>query len=65
MLRKLSCWLSGFHCNWQTEHTREYTRGAYGLFVGVQPPQVKVVAHYKMCTRCGKTKCVERMMGPA
>lgn len=64
MLRKFWCWLGGFECKWKTERELTYTRGAYGLFVGVQPPQVRVIARYQICEKCGKTQCVEHTLGP-
>lgn len=62
MLNKLFCWLSGFSCRWKTQHTAEYVRSAYGIFVGVNPPRVHVLVHYQMCERCGKTKCHEQVL---
>ena len=62
MLKKLWCWLVGWPCKWNQEQVCMHTRDAYGVHIGIDPPQVQEQVELQRCTKCGRVRTVKNVI---
>jgi hypothetical protein len=60
MIKRFWCWLWGYGCDWRQTYHTAHVRPGNGIFVNMDPPQVKVTVIHEQCGNCGHTRIREQ-----